>query len=215
MAKHPDVTCMASGLGLGIAEGLSKVPYKAGIYAVLPTEDAAHGQHTPTLTWSPWIPPYEIGYAFDIFGLPGLWTNSTLPPSQVMANSTRLDFVVTQNLYGYSFSGITIILAFVVLFLYVATVHFHISIMIFGTSWSSRAWKSLGEFYVLALQSPMPTSVLENTGGGVKVSKTWQARASVQELQHGRSVGVVVAEVGQENSGNGSVSKVRPDWKYS
>lgn len=214
IGKHPDITCMACGLGTGIAEGLSKAPFKSGIYAALSTKDASHDQHTPTMTWNPWISTPRA-YMYTDFGLPGYWINSTLEASQIMANSTRLDFIVTQKLYGYSFSGITITLAFVVLFLYVVTVVIHISIMTFGTSWSSRAWKSLGEFYIMALQSPIPITALENTGGGVKVSKTWQARAAVQELEHGRRVGVVVTETGHPDSTEVSMSKVRPDWKYS
>lgn len=205
--KNTDLTCIAAGIGSGIAEGLSKVPYHAGIHALGTVDD---GASPITMDFSPWTSSLSLVgwyYPFD-----GNWSNSTLTPSQIMTNSTRLDFTLTQKLHGYSFSGITIILAFVVLFLYVTTVLAHIFIVTFGTSWSSTAWKSLGEFYVLALQSPVPMSVLENSGGGVKVSKTWRARASVQELRHGRRVGIVVAEPG---SGNGSVSEVRPDWKYS
>lgn len=212
--EHPDITCMACGLGAGIAEGLSKVPYKSGIHAVLSMKDTSPGKYTSTLSWSRWLKFPTVHLSTD-FGLPGDWNNSTLAPAQIMANSTRLDFIVTQKLHGYSFSGITITLAFVVLFLYVATVLVHISIMTFGTSWSSRAWKSLGEFYVLALQSPIPTSVLDNTGGGVKVSRTWQARASVKEWRDGNRVGVVVREPSQPGAEDGSISKVRPDWKYS
>lgn len=212
--KHADTTCMASGFGLGIAEGLSKVPYKSGIYAVPSMEQTPYGIPAPTLALSPWISS-TTGSAPTEFVLPGNWSTSTLTSTQIMMNSTRLDFIVTQQLYGYSFNSITTVLASMVLFLYVATVLVHVSVMAFGTSWSSRAWRSLGEFYVLALQSPTPTSVLDNTGGGVKVSKTWQARASVLELQHGKRVGIVIAEPGRVDSEEGSVSKVRPDWKYS
>lgn len=207
--KNPDLMCIAAGLGAGIAEGLSKLPYHVGIHALGTLDDLPSN----AMTLSPWTPSDSlVARGYD---LTGNWTNSTLTPSQIKANSTRMDFSLTQKLYGYSFSAITIILAFVVLFLYVATVLVHISIMTFGTSWSSRAWKTLGEFYVLALQSPTPTSVLDNTGGGVKVSKTWQARAAVLELQHGTQVGIVITEPGQTDPEEGSMSKVRPDWKYS
>lgn len=207
--KNPDLICIASGLGAGIAEGLSKLPYHAGIHALATQEDWPSN----AITLSPWT---SSNYLRGIdYKLSGNWSNSTLTPSQIKANSTRLDFSLTQKLYGYSFSGVTITLAFVVLFLYVATVLVHISIMTFGTSWSSRAWKTLGEFYVLALQSPTPTSALENTGGGVKVSKTWQARASVEELQDGSRVGILVRDSSQYDAANGSMAKLRPDWKYS
>lgn len=72
-----------------------------------------------------------------------------------MADSIGLDFQLSQKLYGYSFNGgDTIIPSFVVLFLYVATVFSHIAIMELGTSWSSRAWESLGQLFVLALNPP-------------------------------------------------------------
>lgn len=208
--KDPDLTCFAAGVGAGIAEGLSKMPYHAGIHALGILED---GQPN-TMEFSPWTSFYDSFMAID-YDMHGNWTNSTLTPSQIKTNSTRLDFTLTQKLHGYSFSGVTITLAFVVLFLYVATVLVHISILTFGTSWSSRAWKSLGEFYVLALQSPAPTSVLDNTGGGVKVTGIWQARASVRELQDGNRVGIVVREPSQPDASDDSTSKVRPDWKYS
>ncbi|KAL1868938.1 hypothetical protein Daus18300_005774 [Diaporthe australafricana] len=133
-----------------------------------------------------------------------------------MENSTRFDFDVIQQLYGYSFTGgDTITLSFVVLFLYVATVFVHIAMMAFGTSWSSKAWKGLGHFFVLALNSPTPSSVLDNTGGGVETSRTWRARASVLELQHGKRVGIVVADPGLSDAEDGLSSKVQHDRKYS
>lgn len=207
--KNPDLTCIAAGVGAGIAKGLSKVPYHAGIHALGTLE----GWPSNAMDFSAWASSASlIAVGYDI---QGNWTNSTLTPSQIKTNSTRLDFTLTQKLHGYSFSGVTITLAFVVLFLYVTTVLIHISIVTFGTSWSSRAWKSLGEFYVLALQSPTPTSVLDNTGGGVKVPRTWQARASVRELQDGNRVGIVVRAPSQSDAADDSISKVRPDWKYS
>ncbi|KAG6362591.1 hypothetical protein INS49_007683 [Diaporthe citri] len=207
--KNPDLIFIAAGLGAGIAEGLSKLPYRVGIHALGTLEDLPSN----AMTFSPWTSSDSLeafGYHLD-----GNWSNSTLTPYQIKANSTRLDFTFNQKLYGYGFSGVTITLAFVVLLLYVTTVLAHISIMTFGTSWSSRAWKTLGVFCVLALQSPTPTSVLDNTGGGVKASRTWQARASVLELQHGKRVGIVIAEPEQADPEEGSTSKVRPDWMYS
>lgn len=209
--RHPNLKCFAAGLGAGIAEGLSKVPYNVDIHLLGSIEEMPRN----ALTLSPWTSSSFVTN-MDLFNLlEGNWTNSTLTPAQIRASSTRLDFTITQRLYGYNFSGITITLAFVVVFSYLATILIHVCVMIFGTSWSSRSWRSLGEFFVLGLQSPTPATVLNNTGAGVKVSRTWQARVSVQELEHGRRVGVVVAEPGRADSGEGSVSMVRPDWKYS
>lgn len=206
---NPDLVCMAVGLGAGIAEGLSKVPYQVGIHAL----GAMQGLPTNALALSPWTSSHLSVSTGG--GMHGNWTNSILTPSQIKTNSTRLDFMLSQKLHGYSFNSITLILAFVVLFLYVAIVLVHMSIMTFGTSWSSRAWKTLGEYYILALQSPAPTSVLENTGGGVKASGTWRTQASVEELQDGNRVGIVVRDHGQSATEDDSTSKVRPDWKYS
>lgn len=205
--NNPDLICIAAGLGAGIAEGLSKMPSHIGIHELATLEDWPSN----ALTLSPLTSSFWAGH----LDFSGNWTNSTFTPSQIKTNSTRLDFVLTQKLHGYSFSGITIIVAFVVLFLYVTTVLVHISVMTLGTSWSSRAWKTLGEFYVLALQSPAPASILDNTGGGVKARTTWRARASVEELQDGNRVGIVIREPGQSAAEDGSTSKVRPDWKYS
>ena len=212
VGQHPDPLCMASGLASGIAEGLSKVPYHFDVYALGSTEDATYGHPAFPMMMSPWT--YSRDDAEIALGLLGNWSLSSVSPSQISANSTRFDFNVTQKLYGYGFRGVTITLAFIVLFLYVATVLVHIMILIFGTSWSSRAWKSPGELLVLALRSPIPDTALDNTGGGVETSTTWQARASVQELQDGR-VGVVIANPGELDTKDGSPSVVRPDWKYS
>lgn len=202
--NHPALKCFATGLGAGIAEGLSKMPYNIDIHALGSMEEREYG--APTL--SSWTSSSSSSPIL------GNWTESTLSPAQIRTNSTRLDFTITQRLYGYDFNSMTITLAFVVVFLYAATILIHVCIMTFGTGWSSRSWKSLGEFFVLGLQSPTPATALNNTGGGVEVSKTWQARVSVKELEHGRRVGVVIVEPGQADSGEGSTSVVRPDWKY-
>lgn len=109
-------------------------------------------------------------------------------------------------------------MAIVVLFVYVATVFIHITITSLGTSWSSTAWASLGEYFVLAMQLPAPTSsVLDNTGWGVKELSTWKARVSVRELQGGKRLGLTVEEPGRLDAGDASerVTKVQPDSEYS
>lgn len=60
----------------------------------------------------------------------------------------RLDFPICVRLYGHSFDSVTSPLAFVALFLHVATVLNHILVMSFWTSWSSRARTSLRESHV-------------------------------------------------------------------
>lgn len=213
--QDPDPLCMASGLSSGIAEGLSKIPYTFDIYGLVSTDNTPNGQSANSLTMSPWT--YILGgkvmadEGWEIFGN---WTLSSTAPTQDFSNSTRFDFNITQRLYGYGFRDVTITLAFVVLFLYVVTVFIHILFVVFGTQWSSRAWKNPGEMLTLALRSPVPDMILDNTGGGVEKSETWRARASVRELQDGR-VGFVIDNQGELDTEDGPSSAVRPDWKYS
>lgn len=169
--------CMAGGLAAGIAEGLSKVANHYDTHAV-GSVDWNDRHYGPSMTLSPWSdvnikppPNSEAQWLLD-----ANWTTSTLSPREIEETGTRLDFEITEKVYGYGFRDVTITMAFVVLFVYVATVFIHITITSFGTSWSSRAWTSLGEYFVLAMQSPAPTSsVLSNTGGGVKKLSTWKA----------------------------------------
>lgn len=212
--KYYTAPCMASGLSLGITEGLSKFSSHFGAHILNIPEDPYWKGGKGSATLSPWtsVGPratYNANYMSD-FG----WYWPTLSPLQIRAKSTRLDFVVSGELHGYGLHGVTIILAFVVLFLYVATVFVHIAVMSLGTRWSSRAWKTVGEFLVLAIRSPTPP-VLQNTGGGVKGSSTWKNRASIQELQGGKTIGMAVEEPGPSGNTSGSTSRVRPDWKYS
>lgn len=46
----------------------------------------------------------------------------------------------------------------------------------------------------------------------MKGSLAWKTRVSVQKLQGGKRV---VGEPGLSGVGTGSVSKVRPEWRYS
>lgn len=207
--------CMASGLSLGITEGLSKLPYHFGAHIMgLPGAFVEDFNDSSPISLSPWASVGPRSTGFDTGLSDWGWEPATLSPSEIREASTRLEFAVFEELHGYGFHGVTIILAFVALFLYVATVFVHILIMSFGTRWSSRAWKKLGEFLVLAIQSPVP-SVLENTAGGVKSSSTWKARVSIQELQNGKTVGMRVVQPDLSGTQNASESKVRPDWKYS
>lgn len=207
--------CMASGLSLGITEGLSKVPYHFSAHILgFPNANFPDVNLSSSMTLNPWT---STGPRFTWYNgyIPSLgWKSATLSPSEIRETSTRLEFAVFEELHGYGFHGVTIILAFVALFLYVATAFVHILIMIFGTMGSSRAWEKLGEFLVLAFRSPV-LSALENTGAGVKSSSTWKARLSIQELQNGKTVGMRVVEPDLSGTQNASGSRVRPEWKYS
>lgn len=218
--RNIGLTCMTSGLAVGIAEGLSKVASHYDIHALGSMDQYDDGYYGFPRTLSPWSdvkiqaqPDPAIRWLFG-----ANWTTSTLSPREIEETGTRLDFEITEKVYGYGFRDVTITMAFVVLFVYVATVFIHITITSFGTSWSSRAWTSLGEYFVLAMQSPAPTSsVLSNTGGGVKKVSTWKARVSVLEMQGGKKVGFTIKEPGRSDTEDVStqVTKVRPDWEYS
>lgn len=223
--KELSTACMSVGLAAGITEGLSKVPYSLDIHLLVPDEDlklldnlsyGAYGEVGPSLTLSSWMDVIKHRTVHDDWIFDENWTSPTLSPSEIRRTSTRLDFVVTEVLYGYGFHSVTTILAFVVLFLYVATVFVHILIMIFGTRWSSRAWKSVGQLLVLAMRSPPPPPVvLDNTGGGVESLSTWRSRIFVRETQDGKMVDMMIEETGTSGANNGLASSVRADWKYS
>lgn len=223
--RGTSVYCMASGVSLGIAEGLSKVPWSLPIYALGSSackKDTFGYSTYQTVLLSPWTPILESGGLIEISNIPiypeysGNWTPSSLTPSEVMANATHLDFFISQRLYAYGFRGVTTILAFVALFLYVFIVFIHFLILLIGPSWSSTSWASPGELLLLALQSPVPTSaVLENTSGGVKLCSTWRRRAFIGEMQEGKRVGIMVEGGDQDGGKGGMVSKVQPDRKYS
>lgn len=218
--RNIGLTCMTSGLAVGIAEGLSKVASHYDIHALGSVDYYDDRSFGLSMTLSPWSdvkikpqPDSAIEYLYD-----ANWTTSTLSPREIEETGTRVDFEITERVYGYGFRDVTITMAFVVLFVYVATVFIHITITSFGTSWSSRAWTSLGGYFVLAMQSPAPTSsVLSNTGGGVKKLSTWKARVSVLELQGGKKVGFTIRDSGRSDAEDASkqVTKVRPDREYS
>lgn len=212
--RHPDPLCMASGLALGITEGLSKAPWRSEVYALLSTEDTTYGRTDSPLILSQWTGSLDHGDIYVVLGIPGNWSISNITPSHILSTFTRLDFVVDQRLYGYGFRSITITLAFGALFLYVATVLTHVLVLLIGPSWHSNAWKSLGELFILALRSPVPAASLDNTGGGVAVSTTWRLRAFIRELHENR-VGFVLENGGETAPEHASKSRVRPDWKYS
>lgn len=79
--KHPDLTCMATGLGAGIAEGLSKVPYELGIHA---WDFVKNG---PAKTLSLWIASdhckIDAGDPSIFHDLFGDWIISNFTPSQM------------------------------------------------------------------------------------------------------------------------------------
>ncbi len=123
------------------------------------------------------------------------------------AATTTLIFELWQYAYAYGFRGATIYLAFVVLFLHILTVTVHTLVVLFKYRWTSKAWSSLGQLIVLALNSP-PSELLEHTSAGVKISGTWRLETSVRELAEGDRIGIVVGNKAQ-------LSPVQANASYS
>lgn len=217
--KDLDIDCMTCGLALENTEGLSRVSYHFDVHSLGPVDVGLKGEyHMLGMILSPWTDSIEPSAVRSVEGIfYANWTPSTLTPSEIRDTGTRLDFVITESVYGYGFRDVTITMAFVVLFVHLTTVFVHLNITGLGTSWSSRAWTSLGEYFVLAMRSPVAPYMLENTGGGVKKLSKWKRRISVRELQGGRRVSLTVEDPGRPNSEDAlnQITKVRPDWEYS
>ncbi|KAH8195535.1 hypothetical protein TruAng_010295 [Truncatella angustata] len=125
---------------------------------------------------------------------PGNWTAVNL--TEAKPHFTYFVYAIERQIYLYTFCSVTVYLAFVILFSYVATVTVHMLIILFGRKWTSRAWPGLGEFLVLTLHSPpcvTPTGADMLTGsGGVDSAKTWTLQATVRKLGHGNRIGLIV-----------------------
>jgi hypothetical protein len=215
----PDIECIATGFALAITEGLSKLPHNSPVYALGTPNPGEywHGEHLgPVMQMSSWYNRLAIELESEFVG--GNWSNASITPAQ-KAGFTRFDFTVKQRLYGYGFRSITVYLGFVVLFLYTLTVVVHIIFLLTGHRWSSRAWSSLGQLFILALRSPPPPNgILDNIGGGVKVGNTWRLRAKVRVLREGdNQVGLVIgdSEDGTYSENTKVETVIYPDNIYS
>ncbi|KAH6652397.1 hypothetical protein BKA67DRAFT_354957 [Truncatella angustata] len=172
-------------------------------------------------------------YNFDIYSI------ASAVPSTLMGSLTDMDifaifnrtakphftyfvYAIERQIYLYTFCSVTVYLAFVILFSYVATVTVHMLIILFGRKWTSRAWPGLGEFLVLTLHSPpcvtpMGADILTGSGG-VDSAKTWTLQATVRKLGHGNRIGLIVEKPNWRDDDNGNNlvrNRVRLDWALS
>ncbi|KAK5653800.1 hypothetical protein OQA88_7958 [Cercophora sp. LCS_1] len=96
-------------------------------------------------------------------------------------NQVVIRVKLEQEAFGYSFKGgVTVILAFVFLYLHALLVLSHVVVVMAGF-WSSAAWTSLTDLIVLGVGSA-PSSLLRNAGAGVGSWRSWAFMASVRDV---------------------------------
>ncbi|KAM0812477.1 hypothetical protein AB5N19_12468 [Seiridium cardinale] len=125
---------------------------------------------------------------------------------------------LSEQMYGYRFDNITIIIAMSILLLHVTLVVFHTIVGILGRTWSSNAWSGLGELLALALQSDR-IKELPNTGAGASEAATWIMITKVREIKAENRLQLVLSD-GTDNSKQDDMEEEvvgipKPDWKYS
>ena len=130
----------------------------------------------------------------------------------VNGSFTSVDLTVMRFGYGYGYKksatvefGIAILLihAFAVMAYFIHTLHCRFS----PTGFSSSAWGAMGEMLALALHSARATE-LQNVGGGVKATSTWQMKVRVRERGGGDRLELVVGDEDFEHA------RPRLDKKY-
>ncbi|KAI1349832.1 hypothetical protein F5Y01DRAFT_326832 [Xylaria sp. FL0043] len=88
---------------------------------------------------------------------------------------------IYENVYSYSFSEITTILSWVILFSHYLFVLAHLIVLCVHGGRTSKRWGRLGEVMSLAMNS-RPTDLLTNTSVGIRGSKIWGLNATVREV---------------------------------
>ena len=108
-----------------------------------------------------------------------------------------------------------------ILLVHMMLVYAHLLLLVFGDGWSSRAWSELGELMALAILT-RPSSLLQNSGGGVKNWQTWRLRTFVREVTpNGRlelvlkeTVGSPMELVELEDGQDGALVEPEADRRY-
>jgi hypothetical protein len=86
--------------------------------------------------------------------------------------------------YGYNMRGPLIKFAFVALLLHSVLALVHVAITLKSRK-SSKSWSRIGDLVALSLNSK-PSSLLANTGGGVRRGRTWALRIKVEADKNDR-----------------------------
>lgn len=172
MMIPPEPSCLAAGLSIGISEGLSLAMDAHDTYYFGPDGHQPGGGGRPL---------YRVRTNADLHDLePVIMSDAQL------ANFTHVRFDMTHTVYAYSLDGVTVWLALVVLFLYVATVMVHMLVVLLCKTWSSSALSSQGELLELALLLPelklRTTKTGEPGNRRAMTNRVWSLRASVEEV---------------------------------
>ncbi|KAL8810330.1 MAG: hypothetical protein Q9200_002667 [Gallowayella weberi] len=93
-------------------------------------------------------------------------------------------FQVRRYGYGWGFRGLPIKLAAVVLVLQALLGVVHVGFIVFG-GWSVKAWSTMGEMLVLAVNS-RPAEKLKGMGAGVRDERTWREMVKIREMRDRR-----------------------------
>lgn len=92
---------------------------------------------------------------------------------------SQLEISGVSTPYGYSPAQVTVQLSLVVFLIYVLIVLFHLSYaLIYGEA--SNGWHSIGELFMLALNSHKPDRVFDNTSVGVSTMEPFREPISIQ-----------------------------------
>jgi hypothetical protein len=193
--------CLAMGLALYIAEGLSRMHSAIPTYFVatgpglvddISADIAVQDLNAILPTYTSWI------------------TNITLVDLQNLANYTEFHFEVLRYEYGYGFRGILIYIAVAVLLIHVVLVLAHMGFVLAGGS-SSSVWSSVGEMMVLMINSSR-TEQLRNTCAGISKKETWGLVARVRQTSDTHLE--LVFEENKKECGR-LLEHVKPEKKYS
>ncbi|KAI0427377.1 hypothetical protein F5Y09DRAFT_350547 [Xylaria sp. FL1042] len=117
-----------------------------------------------------------------------------------------------ENVYSYSFSEVTTILSWVVLFSHYLLVLVHLIVLCAYGGRTSKRWGRLGEVMCLALNS-RPTNLLTNTSAGIRGSKIWELNATVREVGVKGRVELVLRD-GKAPKALYDHGMIQPDHKY-
>jgi len=168
MTQYPEIS-IETILASLLINGISRQNYNASILldGYLQTDPA---DNPP---WMSKILPknLNLGPGDNVFDI----------PLSLQAQSTMLEFQVTNYGYAYSSSGATQKAAIIVLLSYTLVVLIHSSSSIW-TGWSSNKWGSSSEIAALAINSPAYGG-MRNTGAGIHTISVFEKKVQVDVEQ--------------------------------
>lgn len=204
--------CLATLLAMYLSDALARRPYIYGIYPGRMFEDSKGWAYNPDL---------EGRLDLDLSNLSD-YGHHTLPGWKTVPDAfTGINYSLYRLVYYFSFQGTPIYLAFTVLWLHLALVAVHCLVALYITPFHSGAWSQLGELLALALGSSPTGSTgrgVQNTGGGVGRTKTWQLASFIRETQANNKLELVLWDGDQEDGmerGEKSACLTKPELDCS